>query len=240
MKTMFVYALYKKKFLLSKKSLEALNQSFRRDEPLGLCSAINFLNSLPGIQHQLKEQGWNVQLIKGDHSYETGQVLGCDMPQLAQGTYQGYVYIGDGAFHPKGMQLNSSSPIFTYNPFDESFELFTSDAQALKRKHKAAISKFLMHDKIGIIITLKHGQNRYVLVDRLMREYPQKTFYCIIYDNLEFNSLNNFPFVDVWVNTMCPRIALDDTNKIDKPIVNIIDIFNLTQTNTIRQQTAKE
>ena len=43
-------------------------------------------------------------------------------------------------------------------------------------------------------------------------------------DTLDFAELENFPFIECYVNTMCPRIGMDDTIRTAKPIVNIDDI----------------
>ena len=54
---------------------------------------------------------------------------------------------------------------------------------------------------------------------------PLLIFYPIIFafDTLDFNQIENFPFVQCWVNTACSRI-LDDYEKFPKPLVDISDI----------------
>lgn len=229
MDTLFIYGKYDKEFLLSNKVMERLATELPGKKKIGLCSAINFVNSLAGIQGQLEKAGYGVELLKGFHSHEKGQVLGCDMPVFDAGVYDAYLYVGDGAFHPKGMQLATDLKIMTYNPKDESLQVFVSDADTLKRKHKGAMLRFLSSTHIGVLISLKHGQNRSILLPKLKEKYPDKHFYVIVFDSLDFGTLEDFPFVDVWVNTMCPRIALDDTNKVERPIVNLLDVLDYGQ-----------
>ena len=42
---------------------------------------------------------------------------------------------------------------------------------------------------------------------QLKNATPDKKFYIFAYDTLDIPSLENFPFVQCWVNTACPRIA---------------------------------
>ena len=55
----------------------------------------------------------------------------------------------------------------------------------------------------------------------------EKQAYIFMANTIDFVQLNNFPFVQCWVNSACPRIGLDDKNKVDKPIVNLEDVFEL-------------
>jgi len=46
----------------------------------------------------------------------------------------------------------------------------------------------------------------------------------LLYDDLDWGSLENFPFIECFVNTMCPRIAYDDYHKLPKPVVDYLDL----------------
>ena len=58
----------------------------------------------------------------------------------------------------------------------------------------------------------------------LEQEYPDKEIYFFLDNTYDFNSLEDFPFIDVWVNTACPRIGFDDSIKISKPVVNLEEV----------------
>ena len=66
----------------------------------------------------------------------------------------------------------------------------------------------------------KKGQGRMQDALKLKKELKDKNVFIFMFETLDFNSLENFPFIDVWVNTACPRI-MDDWEKINKPVVNI-------------------
>ncbi len=43
-------------------------------------------------------------------------------------------------------------------------------------------------------------------------------------DEINYDRLNEFRNIDVFVNTACQRIAIDDMDKLEKPIVNAEDL----------------
>jgi diphthamide biosynthesis enzyme Dph1/Dph2-like protein len=44
-------------------------------------------------------------------------------------------------------------------------------------------------------------------------------------DTLDFAGLENFPFVECFVNTACPRIGYDEWENLRKPIINADDVL---------------
>jgi len=230
MKYLFIPAKVKSVSLLPQKAMQQLLQEKEEkgDLKIALSGAIQFVNSLPGIKEQLEQAGIPATIITGSHSVEQGQVVGCDYFDIDDSPYNLLLYIGDGVFHPKAMMLANEKEIYQYNPFVGRFDkLDRSHMDKLKNYHKAAILKFLHSKNIGVIVTIKPGQNRSVFVPKLKKKFPDKNFYVIVYDTVDYNGLEDFNFVDMWVNTTCPRIAFDDTNKISKPICNVNDLLEL-------------
>ena len=52
-------------------------------------------------------------------------------------------------------------------------------------------------------------------------EEKGKKCYIFVFDTLDAREMENFPFIDFWINTACPRIA-DDKDK-----RNVIDMNEL-------------
>ena len=63
-------------------------------------------------------------------------------------------------------------------------------------------------------------------VDRkkLEKKYKDKKFYYFACDTLSIDELENFPFVQAWINTMCPRIGYEDLLRTRMAIVNLEDV----------------
>ena len=76
-------------------------------------------------------------------------------------------------------------------------------------KRKAQLIKFHSSKEIGIIVSTKPGQNKLEEAKKLKNKFPDKNFYFILFDNIDYNQLENFNFIEAWVNTACPRIEED-------------------------------
>jgi len=57
-------------------------------------------------------------------------------------------------------------------------------------------------------------------------EKQGKKAYIFIDNNLDLRHLENYPFIDSWVNTACPRIGTDDIVNIKQPLINIKEAGN--------------
>ncbi len=151
-----------------------------------------------------------------------GQVLGCNVINAGKisGKADCILFIGSGRFHPTG--LEGIKKIVTANPLEnEVFEISEMEMQKTRTRKKATITKFLGADKIGVLITTKKGQAADIDRERLGKKYPDKQFFYFLTETLNISYLDNFPFIQCWVNTMCPRIAYGETKK---AIVNLEDI----------------
>jgi len=82
-----------------------------------------------------------------------------------------------------------------------------------------------MSEIIGVFVTTKWGQEYKNTALKLKEKHPGKKFYFFIGDNFADIEIENFPWVECWVNTACPRIGQDDILRHKKPVVNIKDIF---------------
>jgi len=226
MKLHFVEAHAKIKIKLPKKVLDTLPHS------VCLATDVQFINNLPELETQLTDHGKQVFKLKGAHAKHLSQILGCshiklNYPKLTEA----FLYVGDGLFHPKALLLGSTKDVYIYNPFSKEFRrLPHSEVDKIMRHEKAAILKFLHSDKIGMLLTIKPGQigvqAHLKQIYSLEKKYPDKKFYYLVFDTLEFNQLENFPFIECFVNTACTRL-IDDYDKFPKPMVNIDQILKL-------------
>jgi 2-(3-amino-3-carboxypropyl)histidine synthase len=217
MKVEFIEARYKEKILLPEGVIRKLPKE------LVLFTTIQFIGSIKDIKKQLESNGIKVKLHKVKHTQYKGQLLGCSIEKF---NANDFLYIGDGMFHPKALLLkNPKSKVFVFNPINKRFSIIDEKEiiQWLKRK-KGALLKIMTSDNIGVLISTKPGQNKMKEALELKKKMPEKNLYFFIFDTLNFEELENFPFVECYINTACPRIAYDDSEKIRKPILNIDDV----------------
>ena len=197
MKTLFIEAEYTNPIKLGKNIAEKLPSK------LGLVSTIQFLGHLSSIKNQLKKN----KVIIG------GQILGCNVKVAEKITNKvdAFLYIGDGNFHPIAVAIKTKKPVFTFNPFNNSFKkIEKQDVENYEKRKKTALLKFLNADTVGILVSTKSGQYYDIKnLKQLERKYPKKEFYTFIAETIDYNQLENFPFIQAWVNTACPRIEED-------------------------------
>ena len=219
MKAIFIPAKYNGNVELYRIQLEKLPQK------LGLVTTAQFLDTIEEIKAYLEKSNKEIFIDKLKQK-NAGQLLGCDVgaAEKIQDKVDAFLYIGSGEFHPLGVALSTKKDVFTFNPATSIFsKLSKEEVEKYKKQKKAKLSKFLAADNIGILVSLKPGQYSYRKADEIKNGLKQKGKNCFIFvfDTLDANELNNFPFVDFWVNTACPRIADDKDEK------NIMDMSEI-------------
>lgn len=225
MKLVFIEARAKAKVTLPNGLLQQLPQK------ICIATDVQFIRQLPSLKKQLESAGKTVSVVKGAHAKYEGQILGCSHLKLEFPAADAFLYVGDGLFHPKALLLGSDKDVYIYNPFSkESRKLPHSEAGRIKKHEKAAIVRFLHAKNVGVLVSVKLGQtgvqaNTHVIYS-LQKKFPEKKFYFLAFDTLDFSQLENFPFVECFVSTACSRL-IDDYEQFPKPVINMADVLKL-------------
>ena len=64
-------------------------------------------------------------------------------------------------------------------------------------------------------------------VEKLEKAFPNKKFYVFITDNVSFSDMENFNFIQCWINTACPRIGMEDALETNNSILNAEEALSL-------------
>lgn len=194
--------------------------------PKNVCvlTTVQYIKGLSNIIRQLKKNKINVETLKLKHSKYKGQMLGCSFTTEALNIFsEAILFIGDGLFHPKIIKLKTEKPVYAFNPLTEELtEVKESDVKNIKDRLTGALLKYHDSKNIGILVSIKPGQNKLEEALRLKEEIKKenKNAFVLLCETLDFNDLINYTFIDVFVNTLCPRIGFDDNIRINKPIIN--------------------
>ena len=205
MKSLFIPARYTGKVLLNQSMIDKLPKK------IGLLATSQFLLCLKELKTQLEKSGREVFIGKSLQGSD-GQILGCDVSSSTciEEMVDAFLYVGSGEFHPRGVAIKTSKEIFTFNPVTGGFSpIERKEIEAYKKKKKSAYLKFLYSKRIGIIVSLKQGQNNLRKAMELKKTLKDKEVYVFIAETIDFSQLNNFPFIECWINTACPRIDED-------------------------------
>lgn len=232
MESIFIPAEWKGDAKLSSEAIAALPKS------ITLFSSVNFLNQIEEIKGQLEEASIEVYVTRPKRAKACGQILGCDSycTDFSSGfESEAFLYIGDGMFHPDALlfsQIYSSEkkPVFVWDPTAGRITEFGIDRIIDKvKKIKANLLKFVFSERIGILASTKHGQENLEIALKLREKLrtDDKEVFVFIDNTFDFGKIEDYNFIDCWVNTACPRIAQDDCVRIGKPIINFREAFDV-------------
>jgi diphthamide biosynthesis enzyme Dph1/Dph2-like protein len=236
MKFKFLKAKYKKEFELPENFENEIKNTFKKGSTIALYAAIQFIEYIEKTRQILDNLGYKTITSKPSRTTKEGQILGCDSSKdslkIDIKKVEGFIYLGDGYFHPNAILLaqeneNEIKPVIAVNLPQKKTEILNKEhIEKYLKKKKANLAKFYMANTIGIYISSKWGQEQKKLAKEIEKSYKDKNTYYFIGDMFSEADMDNFPFVEVWVNTACPRIGQDDILRHKKPVVNIEDITN--------------
>ena len=231
MRVIFVEAHYNVDLLMPQDVLDKLKEfSGKFGRKVGLVTTVQHWLKLNELKEQLKKEGFDVFTSRGNRAKHEGQILGCDVAAATniKDKVDFFIYIGTGRFHPIAVSVFTDKPVLKYDPFSKDIKELKSGEVDLYKKHiRAGQVVFLNSNKIGILMSEKSGQKNFNLAMKLkeLLEKKGKKAYVLAFDTLDFSQLENFPFIECFVNTACPRL-IDDYSKFPKPVVNASDIIS--------------
>jgi 2-(3-amino-3-carboxypropyl)histidine synthase len=242
MKILFIEAKADKDFTsVIAKSLKSIPE-----KRIGLISTVQFTNQLEKVKKTFEDNNKVVVIGKPSGSAVLdGQILGCDVSSATNviNEVDCFLYLGTGNFHPFGIlakpnlnevqmgaakqkvSLATDKPLYVLDPFTEKLRGITKEEkQKLWKKQVLRLEQFKACRTIGIIVSTKLGQCRLQAEPEELKEKLEKQgkkVYLFVCDNITNSELLNFPRIEGWVNTACPRLA-DDV--FDKPFVNACEL----------------
>ena len=209
----------------------------KKCKTVALYASVQFVNNLGAVRKQLTDLKINIITSQADRTHVKGQLLGCDnyhnSLNLGELEFDCYLYVGDGKFHPlalaytkKDRQELETKEVICNDPLAKRMSLMAvNDIKIILRKYRASLMKFLTAKTVGVIVTIKPGQEQFLTAMALEKRFPNKRFYHFIDNAVSFDQLENFNFVEMWVNTACPRVGFDDQEKFTKGVINLNDAF---------------
>jgi len=203
MKTLFIEAKSDTDIRIPDKELEKIPPK------VGVVTTIQHLHKINDVMEQLPDA------VLGGH------IIGCSAASAVKikDKVNVFLYIGSGRFHPLEVYMETEKDVFCYNPFTKKVSKITDeDFKDYNRFKKISMVKYLSADRVGILVSTKHGQNNIKAAEKLA-EKKDKEYHIFAFDTLSDMDMENFPFIQCWVNTACPRIADERKN-----IINISDI----------------
>jgi 2-(3-amino-3-carboxypropyl)histidine synthase len=199
--------------------LPLLKRQSIKENKIGLVSTLQFLDSLEKARKYLEEKGKAVKIGKG--KFNAGQILGCDVSaaKSVEKDVEAFLYIGSGNFHPLGLAMQTEKPVYFLDI--EKGEIAVVDKEKFLKQRYAAIALAKDAKTFGILVSVKLGQLNLKLAKEIKKklEAKGKKAYILIFNEIKPEKLVGLE-LDCYINTACPRIAIDNRTDFKKPILN--------------------
>jgi len=150
-----------------------------------------------------------------------GQVLGCNAlgAEEIANDVDFFLFVGTGVFHPLNVAWKTKKQVWIWNPVSANLTCIEDERVAKYEKHKMGLfNRFLHAETVGILVSVKWGQKNMVHALEFAKR-DDKKYYVFVGDTFDVSEFENFPFIECWVNSACPRLA-DEKEK----LVNLDDL----------------
>jgi 2-(3-amino-3-carboxypropyl)histidine synthase len=200
-----------------------------RGKSIGLATTIQHLHKLPEAIRFLEAKGFSVHVPgRGPWAHETGQVLGCDYFGLKriQSQVDSFLILGS-YFHGLGAALSVERPTILADPYDGTVKVLDQDRDRIIRQRYAMVDKARQANSFGIIVSTKPGQSNPQVALSILKQVEEagKKAVILYADEIVPQKLLDFTDIDVFVDTACPRLALDDPERFPQPIITRDEIM---------------
>ena len=186
-------------------------------ETISLAATIQYIDLIPKIKSYLESQGKKVVIKQGAH--HKAHVLGCNSTAFDK-TAETILMITDGKFHAINNAIQIQKPIYVFS--GKTLDKVTQkEIDTHNKKTLAKQKKFLLSETVALILSTKHGQH-HKQISKIKDKIKalDKKVYIFESNNISTQEFENFPQIQLWINTACFGLARDDPR-----IVNLQDII---------------
>jgi 2-(3-amino-3-carboxypropyl)histidine synthase len=197
-------------------------RSAKLPSKLGLVASIQHLDLLPALARELGVRGTETRIGQGGRRLAyLGQALGCNYTsaESVSREVEGYLFVGTGRFHPLGLAFAVEQPVWALDPLSGALSE-PLDRERLIRRRLLTIAQATPARRWGILASAFDGQNRLGMAATLKAraEAHGREAEILIFDRLDPADLLGRD-LEAYVSTACPRIALDDGELFERPLL---------------------
>ncbi len=222
MEMMFVESKYKGK--LSDKFIKEIQDAIAPYKKVNLVAAIQYIDQMkefgektPGKEFVIKQSLYRAKY--------PGQILGCDVYAADCPDCDATLAFTQGMFHVLGIPIKFGRSVINADPESETVSIIMEkDAEKYRKRMLQGVGVALTAKKVMFVESTKAGQTYGVKLLKDALRKAGKKVYSTVGDEINYSRLNEFRDMDVFINTACQRIAIDDMEKVEKPIINAEDL----------------
>ncbi|MGD0718388.1 MAG: diphthamide biosynthesis enzyme Dph2 [Thermoplasmata archaeon] len=189
---------------------------------LGVVASVQHLDLVDPLVAALGRRGYAVRVGHGDRRLAyAAQALGCNYTgaEATAADVDAFLFLGTGRFHPIGLAFAVDRPVWSLDPLQNVLEP-PIDRGALVRRRQLLVASVRDASRWGILVSTFAGQNRTATALALQERARARGRHAEILsfariDPRDLEGRN----VEAYVNTACPRIALDDSALYPRPLL---------------------
>ena len=192
---------------------------------IGLATTVQHVQAIDTVREILVRAGKTLEVGDTTRLPYPGQVVGCDFGNVKSiaKDVDAFLFIGGGKFHALGIALATSKPTIIADPYGGLAYSVYEEAKKIIKQRYASIAEASHAKTFGVLISLKPGQKHLeqALAVKETIEKMEKNVCLFAVREILPDVLAEFPTVDAFVNTACPRISLDEAAKFNKPVLTV-------------------
>lgn len=192
---------------------------------IGLATTVQHVDCLDMVREILLRTGKTIEVGNAGRLPHSGQVLGCDFSNVKSiaANVDAFLFVGGGKFHALGVALATSKPTIIADPYSGTANSTSEEVQKILKQRFASIKEASRAKNFGVLLGIKPGQKH---VEEALKikdavEKMGKTACIFAVREIQPSVLIEFPTIDAYINTACPRISLDDASKFKKPVLTV-------------------
>ncbi len=189
---------------------------------LGLVASVQHLDLVEPLVRAAADRGFELRTGAGDRRLAyAAQALGCNYTgaESIADSVAGFLFLGTGRFHPIGLALAVDRRVWSLDPLQGTLEPPLDRASIVADRFRT-IARAMDAKRFGVLVSSFAGQHRGGLASALVEKARRRGREAEI---LVFARLDPADLVgrdlDAYVNTACPRIAIDDAALYPRPML---------------------
>ncbi len=194
-------------------------------QKIGLVTTVQHIQTVDEVRETLIRAGKTVWIGDAGHLAYAGQVIGCDYSNAisAAKDVEAFLFVGGGRFHALGVGLSTSKPTVVADPYEETAFSVDDEVEKISRQRWATVEESRKAKTFAILVGVKPGQTKLeeALLLKKTLEAEGKTAFVFSVREISPEVLMEFPSIDAFVNTACPRLSIDDGFRFKRPLLTV-------------------
>jgi len=193
---------------------------------IGLSTVVQHVHDLDKVRALLNAAGKTVMVGDAGELKYPGQVVGCNYSnaEAVSRDVEAFLFLGGGRFHALGLALATGKPVVVANPYEgRAYPIREEEVQKVIRQRWMSISQAKEAGSFGVIVGLKSGQtalNSAIKIKRHLEEAGKRAVLLAMRE-ITSEALQEFPSIEAFVNTACPRVSLDEASIFRRPVLTV-------------------